>query len=465
MNRRRILGPLALAALLGACTTALPKVALKPPLLPSYGAANAAPRPTDRAWWKSFGDPALDALVDKALAGSPDVAAAAARIDQARAAAKAAGTARFPSGAVNGSLARAEQSIDSGIGRLTRFVPTLDRTQDQAQLAASLGWDLDLAGGLRRGQQAALAEAAAARAGLDTARLAVAAELVDNYLAYRAAQAQLAVAEARQTRLTDRLHFADVRLRLEEASVRDRDGSAAALAAASSAAPLWRAQADAARFAIAVLTGQPAGTALPELVSPSPIPLAGDPAAGVPADLLRARPDLVVAEAQVQAAHARVGAALGEYWPHVTLTGLIGFDTNTLSTFGSPTSRVTQGAVGLRWRLFDFARVDAEVRAARGREREVLENYRAAVLKAGAQVESGFALLAARRTALDAEEARLAATSDSFARAKAARRLGEISEDQLRGAELDRIDAQASMAAARLALAQALLACHKALGG
>ncbi|WP_295531332.1 TolC family protein [Novosphingobium sp. Chol11] len=465
MNRARILVPLGLSVLLAGCAGSLPDVALKPPLLPSYRAANTAARPTDRAWWKNFGDPVLAGLVERALAGSPDVAAAAARIDQARAAAKAAGAARFPSGAVNGSAARAEQSIDSGIGRLTRFVPTLDRTQDQALLSASLGWDLDLAGGLRRSQQAALADAAAARAGLETARLAVAAEVTDNYLSYRAAQAQLAVAEARQKRLADRLHFADVRLRLQEASLRDRDGSAAALAAASSAAPLWRAQADAARFALAVLTGEPAGTALPELDGAGPIPLAGDPAAGVPADLLRARPDLVVAEAQVLAAHARVGAALGEYWPHVTLTGLIGFDTNTLSTFGAPTSRVTQGAVGLRWRLFDFARVDAEVRAARGREREVLENYRAAVLKAGAQVESGFALLAARRAALESEEARLAATSDSFGRAKAARRLGEISEDQLRGAELERIEAQASAFAARLALAQALLACHKALGG
>ncbi len=465
MNRARNCVLLALAALLAGCAAALPDVPLNPPLMPSYRAANALSRPAARAWWKGYGDPALDALVERALSGSPDIAAAAARIDQARAAARAAGAARFPSGAVNGTLARAEQSIDSGLGRITRFVPTLGRTQNAAQLAASLGWDLDLAGGLRHGQQAALAEAVAARAGLDTARLAVAAEVADNYLAYRAAQAQLGAAQAREARLADRLHFADVRLRLQEASLRDRDGSAAALAAARSAAPLWRAQADAARFAIAVLTGQPAGTDVPELAGAGPIPLGANPAAGVPADLLRARPDLVVAEAQVLAAHARVGTALGEYWPHVTLTGLIGFDTNTLSTFGSPTSRFTQGAVGLRWRLFDFARVDAEVRAARGREREVLENYRAAVLKAGSQVESGFAALAARRAALEAEEARLAAIDDSFTRARSARRLGEISEDQLRGAEIERIEAQSSAIAARAALAQALLACHKALGG
>ncbi|MFX8692483.1 TolC family protein, partial [Acinetobacter baumannii] len=83
-----------------------------------------------------------------------------------------------------------------------------------------------------------------------------------------------------------------------------------------------RAQQDAARYALAVLTGVTAETALPELADSRDAPLAPDPSAGTPADLLRRRPDLMVAEAQLVGAHARVGVALGEYWPHVTLNGL-----------------------------------------------------------------------------------------------------------------------------------------------
>ena len=185
----------------------------------------------------------------------------------------------------------------------------------------------------------------------------------------------------------------------------------------------------------------------------------------VPADLLRRRPDLALAEARLVGAHARVGAALGEYWPHVSLGGLLGFDTSTLGTFGAGSSRVAQGFLGLRWRLFDFARIDAEVAGARGAEREALAAYRGAVLKAGAQVETSFAVLVASRAALAAQEDRLAAVIRAYDHAATAQRLGEISDDQLRQSSLARLAAAQDVLAARLAAAQALLDCHKALGG
>ncbi|WP_408590943.1 efflux transporter outer membrane subunit [Novosphingobium sp.] len=469
----RFVSQLGATLLLAGCAGNPPLAPLKPPVAPNWQAANAAPRQQtglaasaqQEGWWRAYGDPALDALVARALADNTDVAVALARVDQARAASRANGAARLPSGQVSGSLARAEQSLDSGLGRLTRYVPTLSRTQNEAVLSASLGWDLDLAGGLRKGQQAARADAVAAQAGLAAAQLAVAASVVESYLDYRAAQAQLALAQARVDQLSDRLRFAEARLAHQDGSARDRDDRAAERSAASAAVPLLRAQVDAARYGLAVLTGVTAQTPLPELAGAADIPQASDPAAGLPADLLRLRPDLVVAEAQVLAAHARVGAALGEYWPHVTLNGLIGWDTNSLGSFGADSARVTQGAIGLRWRLFDFARIDAEVAAAKGRERESLASYRGAVLKAGSQVESSFAALAARRAALQAQQDQLTAVSSALHRAEAALRVGEISQDQLRGATLAQIAAKAQVVEARAALAQAVLACHRALGG
>ncbi|MBC2652884.1 TolC family protein [Novosphingobium flavum] len=464
-------GILAAGPLTAAAAGARPQPAPPPveaPVAPAWSAANAAARPAEPAWWRAYGDPALDRLVERALAAGPDLPGALARIDQAQAAARAVGAGRFPSGTVNGSLARTEQSLENGLGQLTRFVPTINRTQDTASLNATLGWDLDLGGGVKNGARAARADLVAAQAGLAATRLALAAEVTARYLDLREAEARSRLVARQRDDLAARLRYAELRLAATEGSARERDARVRELGEAEASLPLLDAQVRAARHALAVLTGRPAGTDLPELSAVGPgaaVPLAEDPAAGTPADLLRARPDLVMAEARIVSARARVKSALGEYWPHVSIGGLLGFDTNRLAGFGTPASRITQGFIGLRWRLFDFARIDAEVAAARGAEREALAAYRDAVLRAGAQVESAFALAAARREALAAQDRRRAAADSAWTSAQAAFRLGEISDDQLRGESLQHASAEADQLAARRALAEAVLDCRKALGG
>lgn len=431
--------------------------------------ANTAPRAAPSAWWQGFGDPALDALVTRALADGPDLAGAVARIDQARAAARAAGARRLPIGEVNGSLARSEQSLRSGLGQLSRYVPTIERTQDMASLDATLGWDLDLGGGLLGNARAARADVVAAEAGLGATRLALASEVVSQYLALREAEALVRLLGEQRDDLQARLGHATFRVAAGDAAAREQDDRARDRAAIEADLALVSAQVIAAKNALAVLTGRSAGTALPELDTAAgatgTIPLAEDPASGTPADLLRARPDLVLAEARTVGAKARVKIALGEYWPHVSIGGLLGFETNALASFGAGSTRTSQGFLGLRWRLFDFARINAEVAAARGAEREALAAYRDAVLRAGEQVESAFTLAAARRSALAAQEQRLNAAEQAWKRAQAAHRLGEISDDQLRGEHLQRLQVLAARITARRALAEAILACHKALGG
>lgn len=429
---------------------------------PAHAQEAAAPA---QNWWSVYHDPVLDRLVDRALAANPDVEGALARIDQARAMARSAGAARLPSGQVSGSIARAEQSIDNGLGRLSRYVPTLARTQDAATLSASLGWDLDLAGGLRNGARAARADLVSAQAGLAATRLAIAAEVVGQYLVLRAAQQQVALVEEQISDRADRLRHAEARLARQEGSARERDERAIEAGAVDAGLPLLKARIAAARYSLAMLMGEPADRPVPELAMAGDLPTGDNPMPATPADLLRQRPDIVMAEARVVGSKARVGAALGEYWPHITLGGLFGFDTSTLATFGAGSSRVTQGFVGLRWRLFDFARVDAEVAAARGARREALAAYRAAVLKAGAQVETSFAALVAQRQSLVAQQMRLAAAEAAYGRSLAALRLGEISKDQHRGASLVRLAASNDVLMARLAVAQAVLECQKALGG
>ena len=461
MKRLVIVAPLLLAGCASGSAYRAPAL----PVADAWKAAAAVPRPAAGAWWKGYGDPVLDALVEQALAGNPDVDVALARVEQARAAAGMAKAGQLPSANITGSLARSQQSLDDGLGRLSRYVPGFGRTQDRAAAAIEAGWDIDLAGGLRRGREAALADLAGAQAGTDAARLAVVGDLVDTYLGLRGSEAQLAALEARRAIAAERLGIMRRRVQTGEAAENALEEPVATLAVIDALLPQVRAGIAVAKGRLAILVGKPAAADLPELASGGAIPTAADPAAGVPSDLLRRRPDLVVAEERLRASHARVGQALGEYWPKISLSGLLGFATNTLGTFGSSDSATAQGAVGLRWRLFDFGRVDAEIRRAKGAEKEALASYRGSVLRAGEQVESAFARLAAARSALTARQSQAAALARAAERAGKAFGVGEISRDQLRAAQAVRIDGVDAVRDAEVEVARAVLACHRALGG
>jgi NodT family efflux transporter outer membrane factor (OMF) lipoprotein len=461
----RALASLPLIATLAACSVGPD---YRPPELPTastWSIANTEPRAGRAEYWRAFNDPVLDKLVAQALAGNPDIDVALARIDQARAGAQAAGAALLPAAQTQGSLARSRQSLAAGIGQLSRYVPDFPRTADQAELGIAASWDIDFAGGQRRNREAARADVARSEAGLAAAHLAVSAELIDTYLGYRGAQAQLATLVAQRTLLADRRRIMAARLRYGEVPRAALDQMDAALADIDALEPLVRAGLVTARHRIVILTGRPAGTPMSELDPMALVPLAGNPAAGAPGDLLRSRPDLLSAEQSLRAANARIGAALAEYWPKLSLAGLIGFDSNDLGRFGGDASSVIQGALGLRWRLFDFGRVDALVDQARGAEREALAAYRSAVLKAGEQVESSFVRLAAEQAALDQRLLGQTAMIRAEQSAKAAFHAGEISRDALHVAEIARLEADDGVTASRTALARAILACHRALGG
>jgi outer membrane protein TolC len=187
---------------------------------------------------------------------------------------------------------------------------------------------------------------------------------------------------------------------------------------------------------------------------------------GSPADLLRRRPDLIAAERRVAAGNARIGAAMAEYYPHVSLGTLLGSAT-TLSSGHLFGAGANQGAaiLGVRWRLFDFGRIDAQIAQAKGREAEALAAYRLAVLHATEDVENAFSALANRARQADV----LAHGEDALARSRAStfagyRRGAGSLIDVLRADEtlLQTADARA---VAQTDAARAAVAAYKALGG
>ncbi|HSU20650.1 MAG TPA: efflux transporter outer membrane subunit [Variovorax sp.] len=418
-------------------------------------------------WWTGFDDPRLTRFVTLALAQNLDLAQASARVNQARAGLGAARAALLPSGGVSAQSTRVDPSVETPLGRVLASVPGFDRQGELHEANATASWELDFFGGLRRAREGAQADYQAAEAGVAAARLAVAAQTADLYVAARGLQARLAIARRQvdtQEELLARVRLLYGKGLAAELQVRQAEG---ALAQARSVAPLLASGLEATANALDVMLGQPPGTNRPALAEASAVPAPPRIAdTGSPGDLLRRRPDLMVAERRLAAASARIGVAVAAYYPEVSLTALVGSATSlsggNLFTGGAGQAA---GILGLRWRLFDFARIDAQIELAKGREAELLAAYRLAVLRATEDVENAFSGLVRR----EAQAVELDRAVVALARARqaswSAYQGGVVSlievlqaDDGLQRASDARV--QASTEAARAAIA-----AFRALGG
>jgi NodT family efflux transporter outer membrane factor (OMF) lipoprotein len=420
-----------------------------------------------KAWWAGFDDPALTRLVSLALEQNLDIAQAAARVAQSRASLRQAGAALLPAGQVSAHGAKVYQSLETPLGRVLDATPDFDRTGSSYEANVGASWEIDAFGGLRRGREAARAEYAASEAGAVATQLAVAAHTADVYVTIRGLQARIAIAG--QQAQTRRRLLGLVTLQYEKAiaaelQVNQAEGS---LAQVEAQIPVLEAGLDSAMNALDVLLGVQPGTYRAELSPSMPVPVApGLAETGTPGDLIRRRPDLIVAERRLAAANARIGVAIAEYYPKFSLGALLGSAT-TISSGNLFTNGATQalGVLGLRWRLFDFGRVDAQIAAARGQEAEALAAYRLAVLRATEDVENAFSALVKRESQVGI----LTRGESSFARARensdAAYRGGIVSLIEVLDADSNLLQARDAKAQAQTEAARAAIAAFRALGG
>lgn len=425
----------------------------------------AAPAADLASWWRAFDDPMLDKVVNQALAENLDLAQAVARVRQARAAAGIARAALLPSGEFNASAATAHQSVETPTGRIQQALG-VNRDGNLYDADAGASWEADVFGGLRRGQQAALADYQAADAGAAAARVAVVAEAADTYILLRTLQARLAI--AREQAETQRQLLGLARLQyargiLAKVGLHEAESACTTVEAQ---VPTLESALESATNALEVLMGVTPGSWHAPLAAPSPIP--APPAiasADGPASLLRRRPDIIVAERRLAAANARIGTALAEYYPHFSISALLGFSsTSAASMFGSGAAQA-QAIAGVRWRLFDFGRVDSEVAAARGRHAEALAAYRQTVLQATADVENAFTSLAksqAQTQLLQSSEDSLDRRRQSVRTAQARGVVSRVDVLQSTGRLLQARDARVS---AQSDAVRAAIASFRALGG
>jgi NodT family efflux transporter outer membrane factor (OMF) lipoprotein len=297
-------------------------------------------------------------------------------------------------------------------------------------------------------------------------RLSVAAQIADSYVTIRMVQNRLNVARsqlATQTRLLDLVRLQFSRGLASDLQVNQADG---ALSQARASVPALQNQLDIALNALAVLLGRQPGSMQDVLAQPSAIPSPPTiSTAGGPAALLRRRPDIIAAERKLAASSARIGAAMSEYYPKFTLSGLLGTATTNAGGLFTGNAIQANGILGLRWRLFDFGRVDAEIAAAKGQNAEALAAYKLTVLRASQDVEDAFSTLVQ-------QEQRAALLTDSEASLRKARDRAEIAYKGGISSLVEVLDADRRLLEARDGALQAkadaahgAVASFRALGG
>ncbi|MEQ9642620.1 MAG: efflux transporter outer membrane subunit [Alphaproteobacteria bacterium] len=412
--------------------------------------SSSAPAPAEIGpWWRGFGDPTLSGLVEAALADNLDIAAAGARLAEARALAAVADAATSPT--LDGSVTAQKSTTISG-----------DRDNEPTPLqgAALASWVPDLFGGKARASESAAAELRRREALTAEARRQVAADVVRRYVETGRDWARLQLVEESLALRQKTLDLVEQRFAAGLAAQLDVSRARADLAATrAQRGPLYL-SINSSRNALTVLLGgvEHRGTAAPPR-------FAGGPDVGLPADLLRARPDVVAAEANLARATADIGVAEARLYPMLTLPASLTLGLENLTSGVAIDAFVAAIAGTLDIPIFDGGARRAQVDAAEARAAEALLLYRQALLQAIADVQTALVALASAETRRDDLTAAVAA-------AEAAARQAETLYTQGLTGFLDVLDAQRTLldtrqslviAEADIGLAAADL--HSAVGG
>ena len=431
----------------------------------SFSQGDAA-KPTELArWWRQFRDPKLDSLISRAFAANPDLRAAAARVDEARAARRAAGAAFAPQADAAGSAIRQKPS-ESTVTAQNIPIPGLFEPQNQFDLRIDASWELDIFGGLRRSAEAAQRDLEAAEEALRAVRVSLAGEIGAAYFELRGHQARRDVAEKNLASQRETLSL--TRQRLAAGLANDLDVARAEQQAESTAAslPVFEAGARRSIYRLGVLLGATPADMVPELTTARPLPdrLCGVPV-GLPSDLLRRRPDIRRAERELAAATARIGVAVADLYPKFRLTGATGLQSIEASTLFNGRSNLWSLGPSLSWPVFNAGRLRAAVAAQTARQQAAAATYEKTVLTALEDVESAL-------VDFGQEQRRLASLTNSAT--AAARASGLARERHLAGltgfldvleAERSQFLAEEARVQSRTQLALDLVRLYKALGG
>ena len=408
-------------------------------------------------WWSVFRDPVLSAFMAQARANNRDVRQAEARLRKARAQRNLAKAERLPSIGANGSASRSRGSEKAGGGGTsTMYANGFDAS-----------WEADIFGAKRRAIESAQATLEASQEDLRDVMVSLFSEVALNYVEYRSYGARLEITETNLAAQTETCDITRWRQQANLVTQLDVDQARLSLEQTRAGLPALQTGRDQAEHQLATLLGQAPGSLKALLDSRRlAVPVAASElAVGVPADVLRRRPDVRRTERKLAAQTAEIGVAEAARYPDLTLSGSIGLEAlkaGELYTWGA---RTAAGAVKAGWTLFDGGQIPQKVAVQTALQEEALGAYEASVLTALREVEDALTAYANEQNRRSALREAVVAGQSAFGLARDKYESGLIDFQTVLSTQQSLLTVQDSLASSEAEVTSDLIRLSKALGG
>lgn len=418
--------------------------------------AGQADRTSLVRWWDALNDPALTALIETAVAGNLDLKQALSRVREARARRKGSQAGLFPVVDASGTAKKSRSSGDSGSGN----------SSDLYAAGFDAGWEIDVFGGVRRSIEASQADLEASQAAFQDVMISLLAEVAENYIDVRTYQARLAVSKANVAAQQETWELLAAIYQAGSGDALAVEQARYNLESSKSTIPDLKTGLEAALNRLAVLTSQAPGSINKALTAVRPLPdVSARLAVGVPADLLRRRPDVRQAERKLAAETARVGVAVADLYPKFTLNGAIGLDALSLGNLTRAASRTWLLGAAVNWPVFDAGAIRSNIEIQSAIQEQALLAYETAVLNALEEVENAMVAYVQEREKLTALTAATQSAQSAVELAGYQYTSGIIGFTDVLDAQRSLLAFQDEAARSRGTVLVDLVRLYKALGG
>ncbi len=437
--------------------TTVPDAWVEPTTMPATQASEA--HADLQQWWAVFNDPTLTELIEEAFQSNLDLRIATARIRQARANRGIAISGIGPTFDASGSYRRGQAVSADG--------ETESPTVKNYLTGFDAGWEIDIFGGVRRGIEAADAEYRAVIENRRDVLVTLAGEIARNYVELRTYQQRLAIA---RKNLETQKHSAGLTRQRKVigglVSGLDVANADAQVATTEAQIPLLESAARQTIYTLSILLDRPPGELLSKLSEPAEIPVAPlTISLGVPSDLLRRRPDIRRAEADIHAATARIGVAAADLFPHVTINGSMGWQADRSKNLIDSFNRFWSFGPSVNWNVFQTGRTLSNIELQKALQEESILSYRKTVLLAIQEVENAIIALAKEQEHIRGIEAAVAANRKAAQLSAQLYAEGHTDFLNVLNAQRSLFLTEDSLAQSTQSLAVEWIALYKSLGG
>ncbi|MDJ0610817.1 MAG: efflux transporter outer membrane subunit [Kiloniellales bacterium] len=422
-------------------------------------------------WWKVFDDPVLDRLIDIAYRQNLDLLTAGLRVIEARAQLGIAIGEQYPQ----------TQALEAGYSRerISENAPNsadADNSYDNLSVGLDASWEIDFWGRFQRSIESADSGLGATIADYDDLLVILTAEVATTYVQIREFEQRIRLIRRNVAIQQDSLRLTEIRYNAGAVSQLDLQEALALLEDTRSALPEFQASQRQAENALATLLGMPPIQIRRILAPDAPIPKAPrDVAIGIPADLLRRRPDIRQAELNAAAQSAQIGVAKADLYPRVTLAGFVGFQTAGSSDFRSNNAQLTDlldsdsftyfVGPAIQWNFLNYGRITNNVRVQDARLQQLIAEYQDTVLRAYQEVEDGLVSFLKAQEQTDILERSVEASQKAVTLSVLQYSEGVATYTRVLTTQQNLVQRQDRLTQAQSGIAQGLIATYRALGG